>query len=598
MTLLRPEPLLVAQVLERGTLVVPDYQRPFSWTDAEALEMIDDINSYIGSKESLYLGQIILMSQGEEPRGNSPCLQIVDGQQRLTVIQLLLIALRMHVLALGDKKFSDLIQKQIFFTNNLGDNIGFHLRPSPKIIPLFDLMASEDWGGEFPEKIDYDGVIRGVKIPRRRIKPIYDFFLKSLRDKKPSLDEAKAFFDKLINGTYFSVIFVSDEVEALKIFERTNSRGMALESSDLIKNFLFQDSEQAIRENWNQMESCLEPSVSIARLARGFFTSAYGHVLKKDLFRELKRRVTEKIVTPTELSERMATYAKFWSAARGSSSDWKDYLAAHGRDFNYFGYEFSSDSYSSLSALRCFGFAQHYPLVFSAINALPPAEGRAGIRAEYECCAKLIRALESFHFVSNVVAGNPTNQVEHLFAHSCTTAGNPTYDEWVNELIAQLRILLPGEMSFLDAWPEQTSYEEGGKNTLVLYVLDRLSNFGKMTGVRQSIFNSGVKGGPFSIEHFLSQKQASEMGIAREDIHKMGNLIPIPNSLNSVFGAKAPQEKAKIAGPGGPEHRNLGVGLAAELFGSLPAGFEWGTKEIVERTVALGEHAYRKVWAL
>jgi len=530
--------------------------------------------------------------------GGVESLQVVDGQQRLTVIQLLLIALRMHSLKLESKTLADLIQKQIYFTNNIGRRVGLHLRPSPKIINLFDLMADENWSGSFPEKIDVNGQLKTLKREIRKIKPVYDFFQRTLTKEVGTIEKTRSLFNKLINETYFSVIFVSDESEAFKIFERTNSRGMALEASDLIKNFLFQDGGVQIRKNWEDMESEINSSMNIGRLSRSFFTSAYGHVLKKDLFRELKRRVIEGRISPLSLSSNMLVYAKYWRAAQGSVADWRSFLNSRRRGFNHYGYDFVADSFGSMAALRSFGFIQHYPLVFRAIESLPDSESRGGIKVEYERCARLIRALENFHFISNVICGNPTNQVEHFFAGNCITAGNPSFEEWSEDFIKNLLGLLPSEATFVEAWQDQARYEDGKRNSVVLYTLDRLSNFGKLPAARQDIFNSGEKYGKFSVEHFLSQHEAQVTGIDPEIYHSIGNLLPVPNVLNAVLGAKSPQEKVALAGPRGPHHSNLQSGLAADLFRDLGSHFSWGPREIEARTESLALRAYRDVWAL
>ncbi len=58
---------------------IPKYQRNFVWGETEALELIEDLNSYIGeTDEYLFLGNFIFEETQDQ------LTNVVDGQQRLT----------------------------------------------------------------------------------------------------------------------------------------------------------------------------------------------------------------------------------------------------------------------------------------------------------------------------------------------------------------------------------------------------------------------------------------------------------------------------------------------------------------------------------
>ena len=76
---------------------VPDYQRPYAWTEKETEDLLEDIRSEIDSEPrrgedgpSYFLGSIVLMKEAEK----NPTSDIVDGQQRLTTLTILLSVLR------------------------------------------------------------------------------------------------------------------------------------------------------------------------------------------------------------------------------------------------------------------------------------------------------------------------------------------------------------------------------------------------------------------------------------------------------------------------------------------------------------------------
>lgn len=66
---------------------VPDYQRPYSWEKSNILALFEDINDSIKKKKGWFLGPIFTTIARD---GKTIEREILDGQQRLTTIQLIL----------------------------------------------------------------------------------------------------------------------------------------------------------------------------------------------------------------------------------------------------------------------------------------------------------------------------------------------------------------------------------------------------------------------------------------------------------------------------------------------------------------------------
>lgn len=78
----------VKSVLEIPNLVIPDYQRPYVWNVENVEQLLSDVfESFISGKQKYRIGSVILYNSDE---GNTPEIQIVDGQQRITTILLIL----------------------------------------------------------------------------------------------------------------------------------------------------------------------------------------------------------------------------------------------------------------------------------------------------------------------------------------------------------------------------------------------------------------------------------------------------------------------------------------------------------------------------
>ncbi len=77
---------------QKNQLVIPIYQRVYSWEKEQCKQLWDDIIK-IGGDDKMdghFIGSILYVPDG-------PYSTIIDGQQRLTTITLLLIALRNHL---------------------------------------------------------------------------------------------------------------------------------------------------------------------------------------------------------------------------------------------------------------------------------------------------------------------------------------------------------------------------------------------------------------------------------------------------------------------------------------------------------------------
>ncbi|MBT0878603.1 DUF262 domain-containing protein [Campylobacter sp. 2018MI01] len=71
-------------------LIIPDYQRPYVWNENHIITLLKDIES---SENKTLLGSIVLYKTNKVTEDNKPIYEIIDGQQRLTTIKLILIAL-------------------------------------------------------------------------------------------------------------------------------------------------------------------------------------------------------------------------------------------------------------------------------------------------------------------------------------------------------------------------------------------------------------------------------------------------------------------------------------------------------------------------
>ena len=87
----------VEEVFNKGKLRIPDSQRKFEWGYEDAAELVDDIIASAKSSkpedQGVYLGSIIAL-HNRPTKKNPSIFDIYDGQQRLTTITILFLAIR------------------------------------------------------------------------------------------------------------------------------------------------------------------------------------------------------------------------------------------------------------------------------------------------------------------------------------------------------------------------------------------------------------------------------------------------------------------------------------------------------------------------
>lgn len=386
---------------------IPVYQREYKWGKEEALELIEDLESYKDAGgENLFLGNLILEKAREQKTF------VVDGQQRLTTLMLLLIACRMRARELGLVKLEPKIQETItFMESTSGESLGCRLIASESIREVFEHMAHDSWDGSFPTVLKKKPVKRKVN----KVKPIYDSFLKAVSEFDQS--ELSKFLGAIYNS-YVARIEVENEIEALSIFERTNARGLELEVSDLLKNFLFTKKVESIEELWEAIVQ--NAGGTILRMLKYFYVSKKGSIQKPQLYKKLKGYGAE--VGPQDFTQQLADFSEFYKVVKAPDKLLvKNFFEKDGFT------ELSKDQYRyekvnrALEALREFGVVQFCPPAFAAIECL----ARNGGKSNSGWAKKLIQlfeAFEKYHFINNAICERVGNEVEKLYADACNAS--------------------------------------------------------------------------------------------------------------------------------------------------------------------------------
>ncbi|GHQ58246.1 hypothetical protein VN1227_09260 [Helicobacter pylori] len=230
------------KVNQKNQLVIPIYQRLYSWEKEQCEELWDDIIK-IGGNDKMdghFIGSILYVLDSITHSNNA--LLIIDGQQRLTTITLLLTALRNH---LSDEvKRKEIENHYLINSDKDGDK-------------KFRLILSESDKDTLLSLIDKDR--RKPSEPSLKIVENFKLFEEWIRK---NTDKLETIFKGLEKLMIVEIALEKEKDDPQLIFESMNSKGMELTQTDLIRNYIIMETEVEKQEGfYNQYWRAMEEKV-------------------------------------------------------------------------------------------------------------------------------------------------------------------------------------------------------------------------------------------------------------------------------------------------------------------------------------------------
>lgn len=238
----------IVELLSLKRLNIPVYQRNYSWGEKDCKRLFSDITSLIedtsvsNNENDYFLGCIVSVKQGKGTR------YIIDGQQRLTSVTLLCLAIY-HIVIHGDKQVEDEHLASNLFTNYLAkdsslcqnymNEIKLHLNPDDQ---------------EALEALFLDN---GKQLPQSRVTANYNYFRKLVLKSNYGIQQI---IDAIENVVVVDILLEQYE-EPQRVFESLNSTGVGLTESDKIRNYILMDlpgerQDALYKSYWREIETC------------------------------------------------------------------------------------------------------------------------------------------------------------------------------------------------------------------------------------------------------------------------------------------------------------------------------------------------------
>ncbi len=221
---------------------IPDYQRPYQWTEKNCKKLLDDLlSSYECYKESDYFcGSLVLIAIGTDSATNAKTYDVVDGQQRLSTFILLA-----KVLA---TLYSDLDSKnQEFLQASWSDRHENREKKKKKRLD-FDLVGSSA-KKDFQDALDFFDNLdasKGKDSKSNDPSKGKNSYLKNaicLKNylKEKEIENINKFIEWLYSNVKFITIICPNIDKALRIFNVLNARGLPLNATDIFKGELLKE---------------------------------------------------------------------------------------------------------------------------------------------------------------------------------------------------------------------------------------------------------------------------------------------------------------------------------------------------------------------
>jgi uncharacterized protein with ParB-like and HNH nuclease domain len=202
--------------------VIPVYQRNYDWTEAQCKQLLTDILA-AGTNDKItahFIGSIVYIHDDVYSASGIRELSIIDGQQRLTTITLIYIALYRLLKSMGDQQKLTRIHETYLINKFAADEEKLKLRPTENNDRAIKQLLSGDDGNSF------DGGFS-------RIISNFRFFSSHINEEN---------IEPVLNGLgklmFVEVSLERGKDDAQRIFESLNSTGLELSQADLIRNFI------------------------------------------------------------------------------------------------------------------------------------------------------------------------------------------------------------------------------------------------------------------------------------------------------------------------------------------------------------------------
>ncbi len=508
---------------------VPHFQRDYSWDKEQWEELWEDIENLNEEEEDIenlneeehYMGYIVLQ-RNEKDKNN---FVIIDGQQRLITLSLLILS-AMHKIQNLPNDNENTEDNKIRLNEIRRGFIGT-LSPTT-LAPYNKLVLNRNNNTKF-KKLTEDLqplVNRNLTKTDKLMSDCFEFFCKKITHDS-GLNIAK-FIERTADGMLFTKIVVDNNLNAYKVFETLNARGVQLSTPDLLKNYLFSkvvDNNQRtvdeselndMDEKWSGIISELGER-NFTDFVRYYHNTHYSLVTKKKLFASIR----DKIQQPKETVDYLRNLSKY-APIYAALNDAEDKL-------------WGNPNYDSvkpyLKAFKLFNIKQPFLLLLTAYDKFSPDE-----------FVKLAKYLYILSIRYNVIIHSSPNEQEKTYntlAMKISSGELERASHIKNQ--PEFKQLYPNDQAFQSVFKYHTMPSRQS-NKKIRFLL---------TEVENKLANTASDYNTWTLEHIAPYNITEEweryyQGQHRQAVDRLGNMTLLIKEDNKNCGTQLFNEKKAI----------------------------------------------------
>lgn len=493
------------------TYEVPPFQRDYSWDKEEWEDLWLDLLA-LDQEGDHYMGYLVLQ-ETKEPKK----FIIIDGQQRITTISLLILAAVKYLNDLGDNLRAEDLMKTYISSRDLVRQIE---------IPKLKLNYNNEYiyGGKLMQ-FDLPQNTVGLKPSEKRLIGAYKYFHKQFTEdfKNKNTQSVTEFITRKIDiKLFFTSITVKDDLNAFKVFETLNARGVKLSTADLLKNFLFSiiytpnaGSITHEEKKWHRINDVLGKTDVTTYLRHFWNARYYPGERKSTLFKTIKNAIQKQADAIQLLNELDNNVSIYVALGTPQSELW------------------TTEQSKLVEELNILEVSQCFPLLMMAKSKWTEIEFN-----------KLLKDIIAISFRYNTIGGQNPNELERIYGKASVSIFKEEFKTSRELFNTYLKDAYLDNDSFKNDFVNK-SINTKKYNGLVKYILAKLEI---QFGGNEPELNSKQ----LSVEHILPENPTEEwaenfQGVDIESfIYRIGNFTLLEINKNRLADRKSFAEKKII----------------------------------------------------
>lgn len=534
---------------------IPKFQRDYSWETEHWDDLWQDILLVLNNEENEhYMGYLVLQTSDNKK------FTVIDGQQRLTTLSILILGV-LKVLNDFVERGIDVEANKIRIDSYRKSYIG--TLNTITLISDNKLKLNRNSDEYYKNNLVLlkDLPLRNTNTSEKHMRECFLWFYNKLSKQFSNGQEVAEFIETIVDKLFFTVITVTDQINAFKVFETLNARGVQLSSSDLLKNYLFSVIDQTqphiseieeLENLWSRVIGKLGNN-KFEDYLRYYWNSKNKLVRKNQLFKTIRNVIKTKEDTFNLIRDLDDTADLYIGLQDPNSEFWSD--------------NFEIKKY--LGELKLYQIKQTNSLLIAAFKNL-----------NKEYFTKLVKYCSIISFRYNVIGGlNPNEQEEIYNKIAREISLNKTFN------IQSLQPIYVQDNNFENDFSTKQFKNTTRNHKIAKYILSKIELYKYGNEINPESDN-------YTIEHILPESADESWGDFFDEeinrcVYRLGNLTLLEKKLNREADVLNYENKKAVY-----------LKSNSELTKEIVENYDtWNENKLAARQKELAKHA-KAIWKI